>query len=137
LTRVSWGRCQEHASDAEVEQLDQRPRPGGALPDHVRWLDVAVHQPRRVDHAERREQLGGHLHRLLDGQRGGALEVVVEQLAVDQLHHQVGQPRVGQQAEVEHADDVLVVDRARGPRLVKEARADPAVRRRLGQHLDR
>ena len=55
----------------------------------VRGLEIAMHQPRRVDHVQRRQHAGAERHDFL-GRHRLALEPRGERLAAEQLHRQEG-----------------------------------------------
>ena len=66
-----------------------------------------------------------------------ALQEIRKALALEPLHHDVRRA-VGELAEVEHVDDVLVLDRRRRLRFVEEARHDFRVASQVRQeHLHR
>ena len=69
--------------DAEVGQHG----PVVAADQHVARLDVPVHHPGGVRHAQRGKQLPGHLGGAARRQRPRGREHLVERLRVDQLHH--------------------------------------------------
>ena len=69
--------------DAEVGQHG----PVVAADQHVARLDVPVHHPGGVRHAQRGEQLPGHLRGPPRRQRPRFPEHLVQRLRVDQLHH--------------------------------------------------
>ncbi len=127
-TRVVGG-----AGEAEVDELDAL---DAVLQQDVRRLDVAVDQPDRV----RRLEPPGRLHAdpddLLDGQRAGPVDPVLERLAGDVLHDEVRQPARG--VDGVDGDDVVVTDRRGGLALAGEPAAGRGARGQLGgEDLDR
>src|SRR6266851_4940705 len=104
------------AGQAEVGDLDPL---DVVLQENVGRLDVAVDQPPGV----RRRQPGGDLHAdahdLAQLQRALVFDFVVQRLAVDELHDEVGDGR-GVLDGV-NADDVLVRHGGGGLRLANEA----------------
>jgi hypothetical protein len=102
--------------EAEVEDLDV-----AVLRDHdVVGLEVAVLDPCRVRLGERVGHLHGDLERLARRELPAGQQVA-QRAALDQLHRDPGDTRV--LADVEHRDDVRVVERGGRARLLLEARA--------------
>ena len=95
----------QRLGDAEVRQLRQRGAVGLLLQHHVRRLDVAVQDARRVRRVERvgdlREQAAQARWRMGPDR----LHLLVERAAADVLHDQVGHALV--QPGVVHRDHVL------------------------------
>ncbi len=116
--------------EAEVEDLDVAV--GGD--EEVRRLEVAVDDPAAV----RRRQAAGDLHRVFDRLARRQRPVghqLLQRLPLEQLLDQVRLPVVD--AEVVDREDVGVVQRAGGARLVLEAAQALRVGgEHLGQHLD-
>ncbi len=83
--------------------------------------------------------LGDDLDRQLRRQRPGLRrDEPAERAAVEVVHHHEPRPAVGQLAEVVDGDQVAVLERRRGARLVDEALDDLRVLRPLVvQHLHR
>ena len=105
---------------AEVGDLDAL---DAVLQQDVGRLDVAVDQPLPV---RRRQPLGGlqaDAQDLLQRQRPGAVELLLQREAVDELHDQVGD-RAGVLDGVD-GDDVVVGDGGGGPGLADEALRGP------------
>ncbi len=103
-----------HARDAEVRELDSRL----AVEHHVGRLDVAVDDARLVRELQRVEQLAHDAHRLLKLEALVGVEEVLELLALDELHDDVGD--VALLAEVVHLDDVRMVQPRDRLRLAHE-----------------
>ena len=124
--------------DAEVEDLrDLAAR--RAVQEHVRGLDVAMDQAGGVRRRERRAHRHADLGRAQRAQRAALLELLLERVALEQLHHQV-RDAARVDAEVEHRDRVRVLHAARGGALAPEARerlgVGPRARRQdLHRHL--
>ena len=103
----------EHLGDAEVEELHL----AGVRDEHVRRLDVAVHDEaavRRVHRVAQREREPDHVP------RRGAATVLGDRDALHALHHEV-RPSVGGGPRVEEARDVRVVELAEHATLAQEA----------------
>jgi hypothetical protein len=121
----------ERAGDAEVEQADA----AGAVEDDVRGLHVAVHDAARVCRREPVEDA-------LRDPRGDVRRQVAtlaehrrEVFAVDELHDDERTRVFG--SVVEDIDDVRVVERGRGLRLLAEAGHERGVAPVFRpQHLD-
>ncbi len=62
------------------------------LQEHVRGLDVAVHDPALVRVLERAGDLVGDAERLVDGELVLPVEPVPQALALDEGHHVVERP---------------------------------------------
>jgi len=120
--RDRGGRLAEHPRQAEVDELGLRR--GIALTardEHVRRLDVAVHEAERVDVVERAGQLQELLHDLL---ARGPVEVAAELVAAHQLLREVEAVGVGTAAEVVHRRQVRVVELGEDPVLLLERRGE-------------
>ena len=96
---------------------------------HVPRLDVAVDDPGLVREIERIEQLDHEAERLLELEALVGVEVVLQFLALDVLHHDVRQVAFG--AEVVHLDDVAVVEPRDGAHFALEAHGNHARRFRV------
>ena len=103
-----------HARDAEVGELGARLR----IEHHVRRLDVAMDDAGVVRELERVEQLAHDAHRFPDVEALVRVEEVLQLLAADELHHQVGD--VAFLGEVVHLHDVRMVQPRDGLRLARE-----------------
>ena len=103
-----------HARHAEVGELGARLR----VEHHVRRLDVAVDDARVVGEVERVEQLAHDAHRFLDIEALVRVEEVLQFLATDEFHDQVGD--VAFLGEVVHLHDVRMVEPRDGLRLARE-----------------
>src|SRR4029453_583674 len=74
--------------DAEVQDLRDLALPG-AVQEHVRGLDVAVHDTGGVRGRERRAYGDHDQGRTARGERAALLELLLERMAFEQLHDQV------------------------------------------------
>ena len=120
------------ACDPEVGDL----HPAVAADEDVRRLDVAVDDAAVVRGLDGAGGLGGEARGLARGQDPLLAQDRGEVLALDELHDDVRARRVV--AEVEHGDDVRVVERRGGLCLVAEAGEEVGVLAVLGpQELDR
>jgi hypothetical protein len=115
----------EEARQAEVEELGAQPATWNVFDEHVLGLDVAVHHALRVCMAEPRRDLDAQLECHLGGQRPLAQQRV-QRAPGQQLRDQVRPLLV--EAEVQHADDVGVLEPVQRPRLALEAGARLGVR---------
>ena len=115
--------------EAEVEQLHAVGRE-----EDVRRLQVAVHDPARVERLERGQHRERDRHRLRHAQRP-ALQPLAERLAFEQLHRDEELPLV--LADVVELADVRVVDARRGPGLALEALARGLVSAQRAHRLER
>ena len=89
--------------------------------EHVLRLQVAVHEPLRVQRRDRAAQLAEHRER--HGQRDRpAPEHARERLADELLHREV-RATIRQRADREHLDDVRMTDRREALCLCEELRA--------------
>ena len=123
--------------DAEIDQLDEV---GAAIPvdeeDIVR-LEVAVDDSPLVRRLQRPAALQEDGSRPPERERHSGLHERLQRPAVQELHHEVMAPAVGD-VEIEDVDDVVVADDVHGLRFVEEALDDPLVRIEAGmEHLDR
>ena len=121
----------ERAGNAEVSDL----HPAAARHQHVRRLDVAVHDAASVGRLERLKNLLADPcgRRWLDGPVRDHLRQVA---TVDELHDDEGV--AGLHAEVEYAHHVRMGKRGRSLRFLAEARHEGGVAAVLGaQDLDR
>ena len=91
----------------------------------VRGLDVAVDDPGVVRGVERLGDLEHDRRGLRRCKRPGGGHALVQVVAVDEAHGDVGPPVV--LAVVMDRDDVRVLDRRRGARFVQEALADARI----------
>ncbi len=89
---------------------------------HVRRLDVAVDDARRVRELERLAQLAHDAHALLQVEALVRIEEVLELLALDELHDEVGNFVL--LAEVVDLDDVRMVEARHGLRFAHEAHGE-------------
>ena len=116
---------------AEVHQLHH----AVFLDEHVGGLDVAVANALAVQVLQRGCGLGRDLQRLVEGQ-GATAEAVLEALALDELHLEVGGVEVG--AYVPHLHDVRMVELEQDLGFTNEARFGLwNLANRAVQHLDR
>src|SRR6185436_1288935 len=99
---------------AEVGELGARLR----VEHHVRGLDVAVDDARVVREVERIEQLAHDAHCFLEVEALVRVEEVLQLLAANELHDQVGD--VAFLGEVVHLDDVRMVEPRDGLRLARK-----------------
>jgi hypothetical protein len=125
-------------ADAEVEHLREREAGRAVLvQEHVRRLDVAVDDADGVRRGERLRRVEQDREEVLHADRRIGVERVAEGHPVEQLHDEV-EDAVVHLPDVEHVDDVRVVDLRRGARLAREALARVLVRGRVRVHeLDR
>ncbi len=100
-----------------------------------------MHDGARVGGFEHVEHLDRDGQELALAERRRALDAVLQRLAVEQLHHDVGRPLVGARRDavvVEDLHDAGVVHLVRGVPLAQEALAHLGVARQAGvQDLDR
>src|SRR5262249_59384829 len=101
---------------AEVVDLDARD--GAVFKQNVARFDVAVDQTQIV----RRRQADGDLladaQHLLQLDRAHAIELLLQGLAADVLHYQIGK---GFLLDVVNGDDIFVADSCRGAGFAREA----------------
>ena len=95
------------AGQAEIGDLDALFRPG--VEQDVRRLDVAVDEVHLVRGGESRGDLLADPQYLGNVERAGAVEALLQRLAGDELHDEVGQSFLVA-ADVVDLDDVLVPD---------------------------
>ena len=126
----------EHLGDPEVEDLEHLAA-RRAVQEDVGGLDVAVDDARSVRLRQRSAQRGEDL-RAAQGCHGPrAPDLLVQAVALQQLHHQEGGSAVGD-AEVGDGDRVGMLDAAGGDAFALEA--DQSLRAAAGgglEHLDR
>ena len=122
---------------AEVEDLGPLDAVLVDVDADVVGLHVAVDDALVVGGAQRAEELRGDVARTADGHRRLARDHLLEAVALDQLHRDVGEALVGG-AGAQDADGRVVPEAGRGPGLALEARHVLArLREVLVQHLDR
>ncbi len=124
------------ARDAEVHDLD------GAVvrDDHVRGLDVAVHDAVLVRVGERLQDTGDDDQGLLGPGRLGVEEEVADRAPLDDLHHDVRHRHAAHVvlAGVVHGDDRMVVEAYHRLGLAREAGLGRRVLGQVGtEQLDR
>ena len=120
----------ERLDDAEVAEL----RVVLLVEKDVRGLDVAVHDPRLVDHLERLEHRSDDAERPLHTERSGAKHQIAERASGKQLHHQ--HPRL--HVDVVDRHDRGVPQTGDGARFALEARRSGLVVVERGvERLDR
>ena len=105
---------------AEVEQLHLARSVGRLLQEQVRGLHVAVHDTSVVHFAERVGRLADELHGIAHGQRAVALHALGQRLALQQLHHDVGEVAVARH-DVEHPHDVGAAEPRGDARFAEKA----------------
>lgn len=112
-------RAVQGARDAEVHHLHRT----GVRDDHVRRLDVAVHDAVLVRVGERLQDTRHDDQRLLGPGGLGVDQQVADRAALDELHHDVRHDRVADDvlARVVHGDDGVVVESGHRLRLTREA----------------
>ena len=122
----------DELGEAEVEQLHE-----AVGRDHdVLGLEVAVHDPGGVRLREPVRHLGADVEDAAGCERVALGHQLAQRLAVDELHHDVGQP--GRLPDVVDRHDVRVAERGRRARLLREApEAQRVGGEPLGQELDR
>ena len=108
----------EHAGDAEVEHLGHRPRPD-AMEEDVGRLHVAMDDPRPVGLGQRFAHGSGDRHRVLDAEGRARRQLGVERVALQQLHHEIGD--AARDREVEDRHRVRMAHAAGGDALPPEA----------------
>ena len=113
---------------AEVEDLQA----AVVLDEDVPGLDVAVEDAVHVRDGEALAHLAHHVEARLERERLGALQVVVERVALEQLHHHVEPPLV--LSHVVHGDEVAVLQLPGDLGLAVEALARLAVALEVGHH---
>ena len=124
------GRSQELAGRRQVRGGDLRDAEVGDLDllvgrdDDVGRLDVAVDDPFAVGVVHRLRDLRDHVGDLVPGERGLLDQEALQGLALDVLHRDVGDLRVGVLADVVDRDDVGVREDAGGLRLANEPLAE-------------
>ena len=125
----------EHAGDAEIDEL----RRDAARPpreEDVVGLHVAVHDAALVGVGEGVHHGHEHAQRLHGGERSAVVDALLEVFALQVLLDD--EERVAVLDEVEHPDDVGVLDARGGAGLLREASRDALARGVLGQqHLER
>jgi hypothetical protein len=134
LVLAAHGRI-EQFGHAEVEDLDDRAR--GAFDDEdVVRLEIAVDDAGVVGGVEGRGDLPHQFDGVVDADGAAGFHVTGELDAFEELHDQV-EPAVGELAEVEHLDDVRIVDLVDGLGFGHEAVGHLGVGRERGhQDLD-
>jgi hypothetical protein len=105
--------------DAEVQQLDVSTLVVPADDEHVGRLHVTVQDALGMGNLETSQDFVGNTKRSLGGQRLLALEVLLQVLSDETLHHQVGGGTI-QEACVEHLDNGSVPQGADGPGFPEE-----------------
>jgi hypothetical protein len=122
--------------DAEVEHLDEVAIVAAPHQHHVVRLEVTMDDANRMRRRQRAPDAIDDVQRAPRPERP-RLHHLGQRAPVEKLHHEVRRA-ARKLAEVEHIDDVLVVNLRRGARLVEEARHRLRVGRHLAQeHLDR
>ncbi len=94
----------------------------------VRGLDVAVHDAGAVQRVEPGAHLGGDAHRLVERERTLGGDVLGDRQAGDELEREI--VLAVRLADVEQADEVAVLDRARRAALAQQAPDERLVARR-------
>jgi hypothetical protein len=123
--------------DAEVDDLDEVASAVAVDEEDVLGLEIAVDDALVVGRAQRLRDLRGDRQRAIGRHRRRQLDRLRQRLAVDVLHHRVGQA-VGRGAEVGDVDDVGVADARRRLGLLHEALDRAGVARDLAlEHLHR
>ncbi len=132
-------RVVDELRDPEVDDL--RALAAGYLwigdEEDVLGLEITVHDAGGVGGAERARHLPHDAQRLAGSQTPEPAQTLVERLALEQLHHDVGAAVLGV-AEIEDLHDPRIGHRGRGARLVEEPPHGVGLERgRRVQHLDR
>ena len=91
---------------------------------HIARLDVAVDDARLVREIEGIEQFDHEAERRVEVEALVGVEVILEFLALDVLHHDVREVAFG--AEVVHLDDIAVVEPRHGAHFALEAHRNHA-----------
>ena len=139
--RLLLGGRLRHLGDAEVEEL------GPLTPRQIRvdvghehdvvGLEIAVIDALFVGGGQRRGDLPGQPQHLGQRQHAFLLLALVERLAFEKLHHQVG-GAIGQLPIVGDLNDSGVIDQVYRARFIEKTRRDLGLLRVLGvQDLDR
>ena len=118
----------DRARQAEIEQLDAVRRE-----EHVRRLQIAMHDPPPVQHVERREHRDRRRDRLGRRERP-RFQAVRQRLALEKLHREKRLAVV--LADLEELADVRVAHGRGGPRLAQQTIPHLRIRRRE-ERLDR
>ena len=117
--------------ETEVENLDLV-IPGD---EHVLGFQIAMRDPLVVRRREAVRDVKRQLNRLADRHRA-RVQTFPKRLAFEQLRHDEG--RIGIRADVEHGEDVRVIQRRRGAGFLLESmKAIDAAGKCAGQYFDR
>ena len=116
--------------DAEIEDLAAFAAGDLVIGDeeNILGLEIAMNDAARVRRAERARDLAHDPQRVGDRQSPQPTDALIERLARQQLHHEIG-AAVGVVAEVEDLHDPRIRDRRRRACLVEEAGDDLGPRR--------
>ena len=128
----------ENFGDAEIEHLDVVGLVAPLLDHHVLRLQVAVDDVIDMRFAQRRADLRHDVAEPLLGERPVVAQDEAQVLSLHVLHDDVERPVVFQPAEVEHLDDVRMVESAGRLRLALEASHQRRILEQLRlEHLER